>query len=146
MNATRFYNDLSDRLGLPRAATKDAWAEFGRVLAPTACHRFYEFGVPFYGIESTALAQEVPLEEAKEPLTLGAILREAMVRQQAAAQPDPNAAMIARDGPAKDKAQGVLIVAPVSTAKPAIASLTRSPDLAESRHQVSPRHALAAKG
>lgn len=86
---------------------------------------------------------------------------------------DPNAAMIARDGPAKpakcgcqkcggtrggipgneNRLNGVVlcdyctadaIAAPTSTAKPALAAFTRSPDLSEAKHQVNAQHAMAA--
>lgn len=50
---------------------------------------------------------------------------------------DPNAAMIARDGPSKPKEEKAPEV--VSTVKPALAGLVAHPDLCATSHQVNPR-------
>lgn len=103
------------------------------------------------------------VEEAKEVLSLGKLLRESRLlrevleRGKPAAQPDPNAAMIARDEQAAKRARiktlfhqigenyrASRIEQPRSTAKPALSALTLSPDLSEAKHQVNAQHAMAA--
>lgn len=149
MNEVQFYNDLSDRLGLPRAATKEGWLSVGRVLAPVACHRFYEFGVAFYGIESTAPAAAVPVEEAKEDNKVSVAeifkrgLRGATVILNGEVGTAADAAMIARDGPAKP-AVAAIPSAPQPPAKPAMSGLTLSPDLRATSHLVEPVHGSVA--
>lgn len=55
---------------------------------------------------------------------------------------DPNAAMIARDGPARVKPAAVVTEQPASTAHPCPFASFRSPDLCATSHQVDPAHQL----
>lgn len=76
-------------------------------------------------------------EPAEAPPSLGKLIRD----QQEAKKADPNAAMIARDGPAK--AAPVAVTAPADAPKPSPAGLTWSADLGASSHQVDWRHGTA---
>jgi hypothetical protein len=80
---SRFYRNLSIKLGLPIAATKAVWADFGRNVLPNAPAVGGAFGYEMYDLEHTFKVAVVPVEEkeeAKTVQTLGALLRQALER------------------------------------------------------------------
>lgn len=139
----RFYNDLSDRLGLPWAALREGWEAFGRRIIHNARPRFMEFGYPYYGIESTEVVPAVKQGPAKSMTP---------TLDKLEAEHDANAAMIARDGPAKPRitvdkwprldALQVRDPFTASTAHPSPFASFRSPDLCACTHQIDPAHQL----
>lgn len=87
---------------------------------------------------------KVDLMKAATPWVTDDWKERALARVAALREADPNAAMIARDGPAK--AAPVAVAAPADAPKLSPAGLTWSADLGASSHQVDWRHGTAMRG
>lgn len=131
----RFYNDMSDELGLPRAATEEGWARVGRKLTPTKLHRFYELGLAFYGIESTYVDKSVEPAQSRTP-TL-----DKLEQQKEKQRPRLTWA----DSKAVDRFADFTVTSGSSNPDPAPRLPEQaSPDLSPTGHLVKADHALAA--